>query len=327
LKRERTLQLGDKVVIIWTRKHHFVELDGEFQSYVKGVLSDDTPLFKTKFGDFTGETCFWIDAKRVKSSNDVTYFQSLLMPLQVELAYAARKAGQTFHNKIDYKEVKALTEKKKINADKLNHFVNTHGFDPLDDSWIEAQMVTNELERKWFEFTRIHKMPIITEGFVELFNKEYAEKLSRDDALSLTVKKVRYILGAQILRYKGVSNPEELKKAALEFEKKFSKQDERMSEWRKTKKGIRTVKTNKPIEFWAGNCLMKCIEKIPQIFLSPECEYIKPGIELEVIGFDPYEKWIKLDFMPNIREQLGDDAYSIIVHPEDLERLDGIDKL
>ena len=96
---------------------------------------------------------------------------------------------------------------------------------------------------------------------------------------------------------------------------------------KKDKSGKQIVTTNKPIEFWPGTVLMQCIEKIPQLFLSPDCEYIKEGVELEVLGFDPHEKWIKLDFPTEIKEQLGEGSYSIVVHPDDIERLDGIEKL
>jgi len=327
LERKHTLQLGNKVVIIWTKKHHFVELNGTFQAYVKGSISDNTPLFKTNIGDITGENCFWIEANKVNSSDDILRYQSILMPLQVELAGAAYKSGEKFQNKINYKEMKKLAEQKIEQNNRLKHFIDKFGFDPADDSWIEAHMATNDIESKWFSFTRLHKMPIVSDGFVELFNQENGEKVTYDEAIELTTKKLRYILGAQVIRQKGIADPSKWKEAALEFEKKFRKKDERMREWKKSKNGRQIVTTNKPIEFWPGSALIKCIEKIPHLFLSPDCDYIKAGVELEVLGFDPHEKWIKLDFPKEIKEQLGNVSYSIIVHPDNLDRLDDLDKL
>jgi len=330
-QRKTELQKGQKVIIIWTKKHHFVELEGTFVAYVKSVYSKDTPLFITKVGDITGESCFWILKEQVRSKKELLYYQNMIIPLQIKMANQANKEGIHFVEKIKYKEVQKMAKEKIEQHNRFKNFIRKYGFDPTDDSWLEAHMAENETERKWFSFTREQNMPLITEELASVFNSEQAEKISYEQALEMTKKKIRYALGSKIIRMKGESNIDKWKEDALAFERQFKAREERMAEWARTnEKKERHVKTLKPVEFWYGNILMRCIEKIPDIFTSPDCEHIKPGVELDVLEYDPVEKWIKLDFLPAVKEQLkapADAHYAIVIHPENIGHLEGVDRL
>ena len=66
---------------------------------------------------------------------------------------------------------------------------------------------------------------------------------------------------------------------------------------------------------------------------DPDCEYIKPGVSLEVRAYDPIEKWMDLDFCADLRERLSgqreavDKTYAIAFHPDQIDSLDGVENL
>jgi hypothetical protein len=327
---ESPLKQGDKVVIIWTKKKGFVNIDAEFIFNVDGITTKNTPLFKSGDEEVLGEDCFWLLEKH---KNQVKRYQKEVIPLQVYNSILAQKQGVYIPLKV--KEAKKMAEKQMGLNSAINVFTNKYGFNPTDDSWIENCLASTKIEKNWFEYTRIKNMPVHVDDLIQDFNKTYGETITLEEALKLTIKKVRYAFGAFEVRQKGIKDTELWKKNAIDFEKRFSERDVRMEEWKKTHSRTYFVSTKKSVEFWPGNLLVRFIEKIPQVFTSPDCDFIKSGVSLEVISFDPMEKWINLDFTSDIRElvlkqkePLQQRPYSVVIHPSVIyDCLDGVDEL
>lgn len=324
---ENNLKQGDEVYIIWTSKLNYVKLDGVFLSYVEGKQLEKTTLFETEQGTITGEECFWILKKHIKKQEDILKYQKQIIPLQLSLS------EHNFPQKVHYKELNKMISEKMSNRDKLKQFIQKYGFNPFDDSWIENILAENEIEKKWFKFTRDRNFPYPEQEIVDLFNHENETNITKEEARKLTVKKMRYILGSVSIRQQGNPLVDDWKENAIAYEKRFSDRDKRMDEWVQTRNGnFPWVTTKQPLEFLSGTHLLKCIEKIPHVFTSPDCDFIKQGIVLEVRRYDPIEKWIHLDFTPDVRELLLgtkeeiETDYAILLKPQNLnESLEGLD--
>jgi len=334
--RSKKLVSGEKVLIIWTKKDDFVQLDGSFKSYVPGVLTDETPLFSTKSGIITGEECFWVSKKHITKKTDIFALQNLLAPLQVKMNLIADSLGKKPVEKIKSDWIKKMSEQGKQKLNHLKFFIKKHGFDPTDDTWIEEHLAKDNKEKQWFKFMREQNSLNCNRETFGSFDKSHNGLLTFEEAKKLTTKKTRYILGTFAIRYKGEKSVDLWIKKAKEFESRFYKREQRKENWTLSRNGkFPLVSTLKPIKFWAGAHLVQCIEKIPHVFVSPDCEYIKKGIVLEVRSYDPVEKWIDLDFAPEIREQLigrkevdEEATYAIALHPKNLEEsLEGLDQL
>ena len=330
-----TLKQGDKVVIVWTKNDQFTQQDAVFQSYVKGRISETTPLFLLKNENILGEDCFWLLKKNIKQSSDIAKYQQMIEPMQVAAYEMAAKAGQPPIDKLKKKEITQLGKERAARVNRFQRFIDKFGFDPTDETWIEEHLAKDETERKWFTFVREHGITSHSEDGIGLFNKKEKENITLNDAKKMTKKRMRYVLGSFNIRYQGENDIEKWKKDAIAFEEKFESREQRMAEWTKKQRNqFPIVTTLKPIEFWSGTMFAKCLEKIPHVFTSPDCEYIKAGVSLEVRGYDPQEKWIDLDFTPDVREMLTgsterdeDAQYAIVVHPSQSNRLSGIEKL
>jgi len=330
----RPLNPGDQVIIIWSKDKGNIRQEATFVKYTKGIIAEDTPLFVASSEYFLGENCFWLRPKHVKKSSDIVKYQKLLHSLQLRTLEMAEKTNQQFVSKISDNGISEKQQEIKANVKKMKQFIEKYGFDPTDESWIERHLASTPLEEKWFQFTRLQKMPVINEEIVTLFNEQNKENITLRDALKMTAKKVRYIFGSMDIRYRGENRVDKWKQAAIDFEKKFIDREERMRNWALSRNGnFPFVTTLKPVEFWPGNMFYQCIERIPDIIFSPDCTHIKAGITLEVFGFDPQDKWIDLDFTEDIRERLTGkkeraktSTYSIIVRPNELSMsLSGIE--
>lgn len=333
-KISNKLQYDDQALILWEKHHGFLQLDATFQSYAN-VDNSSFPLFSTNIGNILGRDCFWILKKHIQSDKDIDKYQKLIIPLQIKMAILAHMFNMPLDLKIINQEILNVIEEKKQNINKIQNFVEKYGFDPTDDTWVETAMAENDIEKKWFKFTRVNKLPAHNTDVISKFNAQENTNISVEEAIELTKKKMRYILGSFVIRYNGEKDVEKWKAAAQDFEQEFRERDKRVKNWVLSRNKIMPlVTTVKPIEFWHGNILVKCIEKIPHFFVSPDCEFIKPGVVLEVVGYDPQDKWINLDFPKDIRkaltgqeEPLLEPTYAIVLHPKDSDSLDGIDQL
>ena len=325
------LNFGDKVIIIWTKKNGFIELEGIFEKYQK-----EDPIFLTSKGVVLGTESFWLLKSQIKSPDDIKHYQNLLLPLQSRILEISRELNIPPVVKIRHKEIDKLNQQNIKSRYHLESFIRKYGFDPTDESWVEKYLAENDIEKKWFEYVRLTKPHFLNQEMIDIFNHKYKENINLDMGKELIKKRVRYIFGAFKIRYQGVNNVDEWTKAAKEFEKDFSDRDKRMEGWSKSRNGkFPYVTVVKPIEFWSGTMLMQCIEKIPDVFTNPDCNFIKPGVSLEVNSYDPETHWIHLDFTPDIRERLTgkkereeSNPYAIVLHPNDIEEfLDGTEQL
>jgi hypothetical protein len=335
IRNTKQLNQGDEVFIIWTSKLNFIKIDGVFLSYIDGKIIDKTALFSTKHGNITGEECFWVLKKRIKKESDILKYQKKIIPLQMVSSIVSYDFGISVLDKIKCKELNKMAQEKISNKEKLKQFITRYGFNPFDDSWMENYLTNNEIEKQWFKFTRDRDFLYPEQKIVDFFNNENNTNITVEEAKKMTIRKMRYILGSTNIRQQGNPIVEEWKKKAIGYEKKFSDRDKRMDEWVKSKNGILPwVTTKEPLEFWKGTYFLKCLEKIPHVFTSPDCDFIKSGVALEVKKYDPIDKWIHLDFTPDIKEKLLgtktdiETDYAIIVVPNNIKScLENINEL
>ena len=144
---------------------------------------------------------------------------------------------------------------------------------------------------------------------------------------------MRYILGASYTRISGNSQKEDWIKAARDFEKYHRGIENRMLTWTLAhKESFPLVRATKEVSFWPGPYFHKCVEKFPHIFTAPDCTFIKPGIVLRVLSYDPQEKYIRLDLTKDLRQLVKPDEpkdakiwvkdradYDVWVKPEEIE--------
>ena len=62
------------------------------------------------------------------------------------------------------------------------------------------------------------------------------------------------------------------------------------------------AKTIKPVHFRHGPYFNECVERVPKLFTDATCYYIVEGTVLQVLSYDPELKYIRMEFLPEIRE-------------------------
>ena len=138
-------------------------------------------------------------------------------------------------------------------------------------------------------------------------------------------------MGAHHLRMQGNPDQNEWRKVAKAFEQKHRDREQRMNEWSLARRGkFPLVETKRPVEFYCGPWYNRLLEEIPDYFTSLDLKYVVAGTTLRVVSYDPQEKYIRLDFLPEIvklvkgkDETLWDKEegdYEFLVHPTSLEQ-------
>ena len=183
------------------------------------------------------------------------------------------------------------------------------GFDPRDESWIENDIAEDPRERNWFAFERENGSQFSDnwEDLVEAFNQKYEDTIIVAQAKNFSKKRMRYLLGSYNSRMSWNPSKLDWKASAVKFEEFHRQCEERMLRWSKGRKGrFPLVRTKKPVVFWPGPFFHQCIEKIPQLFDDDRCKHVKSGIILRVVSYDQQEKYIRLDFTPDVRKLINE---------------------
>lgn len=333
LKR-RKLTTGQDVVII---HHHLLSFIKEpaiflrYQRIMLGSVSHETPVFKFRDHELNGLECFWLLPEYAVNDDHVLYVQKQLISLQIKALEIAKEMGYHMPEKIKDKDIrKAAVD----NADRMKHIVEKLGFDPRDESWIEAELAANDRERNWFKFERENNLLFsdLPES-TKIFNEQYKDNLSLDQSRNISKKRMRYLMGAHFTRMSGNGNKQDWVKAAKEFEEYHRDIEQRMMTWSLLHRDkFPVVKTKEPVRFWAGPYFHQFLEKCPQLFVDGQLKYVKPGVFLRVISYDTKHKYIRLDFLRDVRNLIKPDEadglkiwvkdradYDLWVKPEEIE--------
>lgn len=258
------------------------------------------PVFEYNNQEILGSSCFWLKESDIKSQNDLERFQKEIIPAQIAAIEVAQKKEENIPIKMKDSSISEVAGMKK----KFQTLVEQHGFDPTDTSWIETSLAENDLEKKWFHFERKHKIDIRRRTVyrdVEIFNSEYHEKLSGDQAYALSKKRSRYIDGSYHTRMSWEEDREKWKQAALDFCKRHEQIEQRMVSWSIAHKGrFPLAKVKKPLEFHAGPLWNMFVEKVPGLFTDAECNAIEEGMLLQVVSYDPVNKYMRLNFTEEV---------------------------
>lgn len=330
--KRRYLSPGQKVVIIYDNKIGFVRDEAKFIRYdtiIIGEVKHQIPIFEHKDQKITGMDCFWALPHEVQDDEDLHRLQYNLLSLQVKALEIGLEKGYEVPQKIKDPEIKKMAE---ANRERTNSIIQKFGYDPRDESWLERDMSSTTRERNWFAFERENPTIFLYEWdkIVEIYSKKYNDKITVEDAKNLSKKRTRYLLGSHNIRMSGEHNVQKWIKEAYGYEKKHRERENRMITWSLNRKGkYPRVRVKKPINFEPDCFFNQCVEKIPYVFTSANCKWIKSGVELRVISYDPELKYIKLDFIEEMRNQIREQSdrpwekdgpdYDFLLKPEEIE--------
>ena len=316
LKR-RELSPGDEIVLIYDINIGFIQQLVRFKEYRSIIIRDGVkhriPVFDRNGTEITGLECFWLRESEANNLR-IDEVQCELIDLQINVLEIAQLKGYNMPEKIKDKEIRKLAQQR---AEFRTSLKKKMGYDPLDYSWVERELADTPMERKWFNFQafKYNSEPQPLDGdwehLVEEFNKKYRQKITTLDAFALSKKWKRYMIGAWNTIASQNPNVDDWKKAAIKGETYHRESEERMIKWNKERKdNFPLAKVKNPVSFKFGPYFNQCIEKIPKLFTDRFCSYIRTGVVLRVIAYDPIEKFIRLDFTPDVRN---------IIKPEVLE--------
>jgi len=303
--KRRKLDPKQEVTIIYDVEIGFVQEPATFLEYRSVQIGDNlhtVPVFRYRDREITGLECFWILVSDARSLDEIHRLQYELIPTQMVVTQIPEQMGYNVPTKIKNKEItKMATEKTEQKAALIKKF----GFDPTDDSWIENDLAQTTNEKKWFKFERENRL-IFNDNWdeiVEKFNRINQVSLTVEDTKSLSKKRMRYILGAHNLRYRGDKDKKRWISEARQFEQMHRDRENRMITWTNEHKDrFPLARTKKPIRFFTGPYFNECAEKAPSVFEDAGCQQVKAGIVLRVVSYDPQDKYIRLDFTEDIRQ-------------------------
>lgn len=305
--KRRKLSFDDEVVLIYEVDVGFIQQAARFQEYrsiIYNGVKHDIPVFKRKGSEVTGLECFWLLASEADALR-IDEIQRELIGLQIKVLEIANIEGYDMPEKIKDPEIKKLAKQR---AQFRAGLIEKMGYDPLDYSWVEKRLAITPLEKKWFSFQafKYNSEPDPRDGDWEYlaneFFEKYGEKILIQDAFELSKKWKRFIIGAWKTIAAQNPNVDDWEKAAIKTEAYHRESEERMIKWSKSKEGnYPIVKVKEPVLFKYGPYFDECAERIPKLFTDRFCTHIKPGVVLRVIAYDSQEKFIRLDFTPEIR--------------------------
>ncbi len=335
MPKRRRLVPQQEVIIIYDANTGFVQETAVFKSYRRIMyegVSHEIPVFEWNEKEITGLQCFWVLRSDIGSVDRIQKMQYELIASQVMALEVALLNDYKVPFKVKDAEIEKIATE---NASRLDHLIKKIGFDPRDESWIEAELATTSSEKNWFQFDRENALVFTGCNWPELveqFNSQYKEGISEDDAKLWSRKRMRYYMGAYHVRMTGNSDTNAWKKAAREFERTYRLIEERMRNWSQNRGGrYPLVRSKKPISFFMGPYFRQCSEKIPYVFTDAEFTHIKKEIVLRVVSYDPKTKNIRLDFTTDIRKMIKpEDAdskpwvkdmadYDMWIMPEEIE--------
>ena len=339
--KRRKLKPGQRIILIYDHQIGFVRREAIFTKYRTisiGEVSHQIPVFDYNGKEITGMECFWLLPENAKSAKQVKRIQSQLVGLQIQAIEISKELNYTMPEKIKDPKIKQIA---KQNIERMQSVIDKFGFDPRDESWLESMIVTDR-ERNWFKFERENGL-VFTENWddiIAVFNKEFKDNISIDQAKNMSKKRMRYWMGAHNVRMSGNADRAEWIKSAQDFEQIHRVRENRMLTWTLAHKNkFPVVRTKEPVRFWPGPYFHQFLEKVPDFFETPQLKMIKKGVILRVISYDPVDKYIRLDFPKNVRQRITQQDkhdpwikdradYDIWLKPENIEtHLELIDSL
>lgn len=231
--------------------------------------------------------------------------QKQLIPVQIKALQISYELGYKVPLKIKDREIIKMA---KENIEQVNRLIDKYGFDPRDETWIENELAETPREKNWFRFERENEEAFGNwENTVHVFNQQYDDNISVEQAKNLSNKRTRYYLGAFDVRMSGDGNVKSWISSAKKFEETHRNRENRMLSWSLARKNkFPLAKVLQPIRFWPGPYVHQFLEKIPQLFENidaPELLMkVKSGTILRVISYDPVDKYIRLDFTEDVRK-------------------------
>lgn len=303
-RKGRRLETGQEILIVYNKQIGFTEDKAIFLRYEPTRIGETThniPIFEWNDQELSGLDCFWVLPGDLRSPQMLQRLQYELISVQLKALEFAHELDYELPVKIKDRKLKEMAENSQA---KLKTVINKLGFDPRDESWIEEELAGNDRESNWFRFERENSL-IFTEKWddiVGIFNNQFKEDISVEQAKNMSRKRMRFILGAYHTRIRGNPKKEDWRDAAREFEKKHRERENRMLTWTLAHKDrFPIVKVKKPIRFFAGPFFTKISERAPHLFTDATFSFIKVGIVLRVLSYDPQDKYIRLDFPEEIR--------------------------
>ena len=339
--KRRHLTPGQEVVIIYD-EIGFVQDTAKFLEYrgiMVGEVQHQIPIFERNGEEITGLDHFWALPQEVSNPDDLHQLQYNLLSLQVKMLELNEEYNYSLPQKIKDPEINRMATN---NNERTKSIIQKFGYDPRDESWLERDMANTPRERNWFAFERENPSILAYkwEYIVDSFNQKYNDQIKVEDAKNLSKRRMRYLVGSYNLRISGEKDVRKWMKFAHNCEQKHRGRENRMITWSLNKKGnFPVARTRKPIRFEAGLYFNKCVEKIPYLFTTVDCNWVKAGTPLRVISYDPELKYIKLDFVEEIRNQIREPSdrpwdkdsaedYDFMLRPEEIETyLEFIDSL
>lgn len=305
MPKRRVLTTNQQVLILYHKQKGFMEEPAVFIEYrpiAIGDINHATPFFRnTSNEEVSGLDCFWIVPEEVDLNTvSLRKLQFDIIRLQIRALELSSALEYDMPVKINDPEIKAKTLIEKL------------GYDPRDESWIETDLAIDYREKNWFKFERENTVSFYSLVYnrdwgtiVRLFNEQNNDNITTAQAKSLSIKRMRYIMGSTAVRVSGNPDRETWKRLAKDFEETHRAVDERMYAWAMSRNGhFPLVKTLKELPFGPGPFFNECIEKIPHYFATAECKQIKIGSILRIVAYDPEQKYIRVDFPAEIRKQI-----------------------
>lgn len=303
------MQNGQDVVIIYTTSLGFIREHATFKEYRHLELGDifhESPIFNFRDHEISGLDCFWLLPENAISDEQVLLAQKQLIPIQIKVLQISYELGYNIPLKIKDREIVKMA---KENIDKINRLIEIYGFDPRDETWIENELAENPREKNWFQFERENGSEFSGnwEDTVQVFNRQFGDTISVEQAQNLSKKRTRYYLGSFDIRMSGDGNIKSWISSAKKFEETHRNRENRMLSWSLSRKNkFPLVKVVEPIRFWPGPYVHQILEKVPQLFENidnPELSMrVKVETILRVISYDPIDKYMRLDFTKDVRK-------------------------
>lgn len=343
LKRRR-LEAGQQVIIIYIKEVGFVEHVADFINYRPiniGDIKHETPFFACNNFEISGLECFWLLKSDVQDSSSVKKYQRKIVNIQTKAYETSSLLGYTMVEKVKDHKIKELADQ---NVESMKSIIKKFGFNPTDVTHLLIKLSTSDLERFWFEFEETSSIVHTHDwnSVIDAFNQRYKKNITVEQAKDFSKKRTRYILGSYSVRMSGNSNFDDWVQAAKDFESHHSGVDSRMDLWSTNHQpNFPEVRTKEITPFWPGPYFNECIENIPELFTDKFCRFLKKDTALRVISYDSKEKFIRLDFLPEVRKLLKPNEsenfkiwkkdradYDIWIHPTEINKyLEVIDNL
>lgn len=307
MNKRRVLNSGQEVIIIYEVDVGFIQQLVTFKEYrivdMNGVKCN-VPIFARSKSEINGLQCFWVLPTDIKSDQEIALLQRELIGLQFQASAIGYLLGYEVPEKIKDREIQKMV------ASNISHRMKLKaelGYDPLDYSWVEKELSSNSLEREWFQHMRECKGSLTDDWDTNIksFRQKYHSDISIEQAFDLSRKWKRYLIGAWNTIASQNANMEDWKRAAREFESYHKQIELRMMEWTAVHlNNFPLAKVIKPVHFRHGPYFNQCVERVPHLFTDATCFELRIGVILQVVSYDPQEKYIRLDFTSDIREKI-----------------------